>query len=112
MPSSEGQNPVIPVLSPRGDVRTIWRELSPAQRSRITRFAGYLVLLILLFVQPLAGLMRHAAQTDLHSHILLVPFIAVYLLHIRRALPPATADTSIPGTILMSGIGFAAWLAA
>src|SRR5664279_3979086 len=53
-----------------------WRDLPRPQRSRVGGCASYLVLLTLLFLQPLARLMLYAARSDLHSHILLVPLIA------------------------------------
>ena len=53
-------------------------------------WAGYVAALTLLFIQPLARLVSHALQHDLHSHIVLIPFIAGYLLYTQRAsLPPA-----------------------
>jgi len=58
---------------------------------------AYLVLLMPLFIQPLSRLMMYAADSDLHSHILLVPFVAGYLLYTQRPSPscirpPSSAD--------------------
>ena len=73
---------------------------------------AYIILLTLLFIQPLASLMLYAAGSDLHSHILLVPLVAGYLLYSRRALLPAPGPSSITGTALLGGIGVAALAAA
>ena len=72
----------------------------------------YVLVLTLLFIQPLARLMLHAAGSDLHSHILLVPFIAGYLLYSQRGSLPAPGRRSIAGTALLGGIGLAALAAA
>ena len=75
---------------------------------RIAGCVAYLILLTLLFIQPLAGLVVYAAGSDLHSHILLVPFVAGYLLYSERGSLPAPGGGSIVGTALMGGIGLAA----
>jgi exosortase C (VPDSG-CTERM-specific) len=69
---------------------------------------AYLALLILLFARPLTNLAVYAFSKDLHSHILLVPFITGYLLHIQRASLPAPGQRSISGTALFTGTGLAA----
>jgi len=89
-----------------------WRGLSRPLRMRVGGCAGYIVLLTLLFVQSLTMLMIHAAQSDLHSHILLVPFISAYLLYIRRRLPLPAYRSSIAGMITLGAIGIAALAAA
>lgn len=45
---------------------------------------GATIVLLLVFWKPLAELAVHAASSEIHSHILLVPFIAAYLIYIRR----------------------------
>jgi hypothetical protein len=39
---------------------------------------AYVVLLTLLFIQPLTRLILYAAYSDVHPHILLVPLVAAY----------------------------------
>jgi exosortase C (VPDSG-CTERM-specific) len=68
--------------------------------------------LTLLFIQPLTRLLLYAAQSDLNSHILLVPFITAYLLYIQRGRLPAGYRSSIVGTVTVAGIGMAALAAA
>jgi exosortase C (VPDSG-CTERM-specific) len=64
--------------------------------------------LTLLFAQPLTRLMLYAARSDLHSHILLVPFITGYLLYIQRGRLAASYRSSVAGTAALGGIGIAA----
>lgn len=92
----------------RGAAWAAWRDLPRPQRSRVGRCSGYFVLLTLLFIQPLTRLMLYAAQSDLHSHILLVPFIAGYLLYLQRGRLTAAYRSSIAGTATAGGIGIAA----
>lgn len=56
-----------------------WREMPRPQRLRIGGWFGWIVVVTLAFVQPLTRLMLHAVQSELHSYIPLVPFVAGYL---------------------------------
>src|ERR1035441_5294576 len=85
-----------------------WRDLPRPQRSRVGGCVSYFVLLTLLFLQPLTRLILYAARSDLHSHILLVPLITVYLLYIQRGRPSSSYSSSIAGTVTVGGIGIAA----
>ena len=87
-----------------------WREMPRPQRRRLGAWVGATILLTLLFIQPLISLMIHAAQSDLHSHILLVPFIAAYLLYVRRTTLVAAYRSHIAGAVLVGGIGCVALL--
>src|SRR4051794_23114178 len=84
------------------------RELPGPHRSRVGGYAGYVVLLTVLFIQPLARLMWYAARSDLHSHILLVPLIAGYLLYLQRGRLPVADRGSLAGAVTVGGIGIAA----
>jgi exosortase C (VPDSG-CTERM-specific) len=72
--------------------------------------------LILGFSRPLYDLVRFAIQSDLYSHIVLVPCISLYLVWVKRkTLPPARdADRRLgvlfllPGLVVLGGY----WLAA
>ena len=92
----------------RGGVWARWRDLPRPQRLRVGGCAAYLLLLTLLFLQPLIRLTVYAAQSDLDSYILMVPFISGYLLYIERGRYPAMYRSSIAGTVAMGGIGIAA----
>ncbi len=82
-------------------------EMPRQQRLRLAGYAGFLVLITLLFVRPLVQLMSHAAQTDLHSHILLVPLVVAYLLYLRRDQSLAEYGSSITGTVVLGAFGAA-----
>jgi exosortase C (VPDSG-CTERM-specific) len=85
-----------------------WRRLPHLKRLRIIGGIGSIVVVTLAFVQPLARLMLHASQSDLHSYIPLVPFVAGYLLYIRRRTLGAPFRSSIVGTVMVGAIGVAA----
>ena len=57
-------------------------------------FAGFALLVTLLYGGVLAGLVRHAAQSELHSHILLMPLLVGYLLFRQNAQLPRSFKTS------------------
>jgi exosortase C (VPDSG-CTERM-specific) len=92
----------------RGGAWAAWRALSPPQRRRIGGCVAYVVLLTLLFIQPLTRLMLYAANSDVHPHILLVPLVAGYLLYVKRKPVSAGYRSSILGTVTVGGIGLAA----
>src|SRR5215471_6632879 len=85
-----------------------WRGLSRPERLRIGGLIGWNVVVTLVFVQPLTRLMLHAAQSELLSYIPLVPFVAVYLLYIRRRTRLAVYRSSIGGAVISGGIGLTA----
>lgn len=85
-----------------------WRELPRPQRLRIAGMFGYVGLLAIVFLQPLGRLVLYASHNGLASHIVLVPFISAYLLLIQRRRPAADYSSSIMGTLIASGAGFAA----
>ena len=66
------------------------------------------IVLTLLFLRPLARLMVYAAHSDLHSHILLVPFVTGYLLYMQRGRVSVGLHSSIAGAVTLAGIGLAA----
>ena len=61
---------------------------SPGSR-RLIGFLAFGFFLTVAFIRPLTALATYAAETDLHSHILLIPFISAYLIYIRRKQLPA-----------------------
>ena len=69
---------------------------------------GFVAGVTLLFIRPLAALAVYAYNHDLHSHILLVPFIAAYLLYTGRASLPAPGRRSVAGTVVLAGVGITA----
>src|SRR5262245_16059884 len=85
--------------------QSVWQGLSRQLRFGTGACIGWVVLLAVLFVQPLTSLMIQADQNPLHSHIPFVPLIAGYLLFIRRRSLPATGRSSIAGAVLAAAIG-------
>ena len=65
--------------------------LAPAQASsaRLKYFALFTLVLSGLFFKPLFELVRFSLHSELHSHLVLIPFISGYLVWLRRkeALP-------------------------
>jgi exosortase C (VPDSG-CTERM-specific) len=104
----ENQTTAASIVDRRVDVWAIWRDLSRPQRFRVGGYAGFLAVLTLLFIWPLTKLMLYAAHSNLHSHILLVPFISAYLLYIERERPSAAYRSSIAGALILGGIGIVA----
>jgi exosortase C (VPDSG-CTERM-specific) len=107
MASQEGQPLIVTVEQPIASPPL--GAVGKRRVSRVERYATYyVVLLTLLFVQPLTRLTLYAAGSELHSHILLVPFITGYLLYLQRKRPAAVYRSSIAGTVMIGGIGIAA----
>jgi len=77
----------------------------------VRAWAGWVVVATLALIQPLTMLMRHAWQSELHSYIVLVPFVSGYLLLMQRAKLPTTYRTSVGGAITLIGIALAALVA-
>ena len=53
------------------------------QRTRLMWLLGFIGLLTVVFIKPLVALMKYAAGVDIHSHIVLIPVVSVYLLALR-----------------------------
>lgn len=62
------------------------------------------VLILLLFHAPLRMLAASALESDLYSHIALIPFVSLFLLHARRKeIFRETHVSAIPGAVLLAG---------
>lgn len=83
-----------------------WRQLPDGERRRLAMALGALGVLTLLLAKPLYELMRYASGTDLHSHVVLIPVVAGYLLGLRWSSLPREYRTS-PGWALVA-LGVAA----
>ena len=72
---------------------------------RLRWFALTVAILVLCFACPLWKLFRFAAESDLYSYILLIPFIGVYLTWLERGnLPVSTRPArSLGATFLLAG---------
>jgi exosortase C (VPDSG-CTERM-specific) len=69
-------------------------------RTHLGRFVWFTVVLIALFSKELVALAVHTARSDLHSYILLVPFISAYLIYTRRCELPETYRSSLIPTFV------------
>jgi exosortase C (VPDSG-CTERM-specific) len=76
-----------------------------SSRARRLAYAGFIVVLLFAFGKPLTDLFTYAVGTDLHSHILLIPFISAYLIFIRRAELPKNYVTSARWALLSLSCG-------
>jgi len=72
------------------------------------RVIPYLVALTIAFIWPLVRLMTYAAASDIHSHVLLAPLVAGYLLHERRASLPQRGPQAAPEAMSLAVVGAAA----
>ncbi len=83
-------------------------ESSGGARRRVIGCVVFSVLLVLIFIKPLIQLSIHAAATELHSQILLVPFISAYLIYIQFDQLPRRYTTSLKSVLVCFSIGAAA----
>jgi exosortase C (VPDSG-CTERM-specific) len=83
----------------------------PLGSGRLIRFCAFAALLAAAFGHPLSSLAKYASATDLHSHIVLIPFISAYLVFIRRKQLPRQYVVSPGWTALLLAAGLASLLA-
>jgi exosortase C (VPDSG-CTERM-specific) len=94
-----------PVLSDRDGIATVRApKSSPA---RFVRFLLFLVALIACFSWPLSSLFSYGLHSDLHSHIVLIPFISAYLLYVHWEKLPEPRNSSIVWAIFPFVCGLA-----
>jgi exosortase C (VPDSG-CTERM-specific) len=78
------------------------------------RFLGwciYLVILCAAFALPLRDFAAYTAQSDVHSYVLLVPFVSVYLLYIRWRQLSGELTTSWRPAAALAAVGVGALFA-
>jgi len=77
------------------------------------RFAVFIVVLLGAYALPLYQLARHSLENQLWSHVLLVPWISLYFVWLkRRQIPPAISSFSRYAAIpLLLAVGVTAALA-
>jgi exosortase C (VPDSG-CTERM-specific) len=73
--------------------------------ARPIAYAAFTFILGLAFIRPFVDLIGYAVQTDLYSHILLIPFISAYLILIQRAQLPKDYTTSLGWALILSFCG-------
>jgi exosortase C (VPDSG-CTERM-specific) len=87
---------------------------NPAHAAQLRRFALATGVLIICFALPLWQLFRFALNGQLYSYIILVPFISLYLLWLKRTTLPVSLRPAFPmsAVFLLSGLVLTAayWL--
>lgn len=86
-----------------------WRALGDHQRKAIIRYGIFTSVVLVLFGKVLLGMVELALSVDLHSHILLIPFVSAYLLWIRRDMLPAELRAAPGIATLFFMLTSAAW---
>src|SRR4030095_14693784 len=89
-------------------------ESTPSRHKQKWRFwtgVSFSIALLVVFARPLLMLISYVAGSQLHSYILLVPFVSAYLLYLRRDQLPKNYATDLPLTIvsLIAGLGLLAF---
>lgn len=69
---------------------------------RVLGYAVFVAVLSLVFLFPLIGLVRHALKEELHSHILLIPLVSLYLAGIQAGSLPLKRRSSPLGAVLFA----------
>jgi exosortase C (VPDSG-CTERM-specific) len=85
--------------------------VDPQRRRALIGFSIFGVLLLAVFSKSLFSLMSYVAGQELHSHILLIPFVSAYLIYIRRSSLPTDYRFS-PGWAMIPLVGGVIALAA
>jgi exosortase C (VPDSG-CTERM-specific) len=88
-------------------------ESTPSRQKQKWRFWSgvcFAIVLLVVFARHLLMLISYVAGSQLHSYILLVPFVSAYLLYLRRDQLPKSYGTDLPLTIvsLTAGVGLLA----
>src|SRR4029077_10906979 len=67
----------------------------------------FAIVLLAVFARPLLMLISYVAGSELHSYVLLVPFVSAYLLYLRRDQLPKKHSTDLLLTLvsLAAGLG-------
>jgi exosortase C (VPDSG-CTERM-specific) len=90
--------------------------VGPANTSAATsrRFAGWCIYLVILcgaFALPLREFVTYARHSDVHSYVLLIPFVTAYLIYIRWKQLSRELSSSWGYALLLAAAGTGALLA-
>ncbi len=78
----------------------------PDRRAVLSMLGIVLGLLVIAFNRPLLELVRFALNSDLYSHILLVPFLSFYLVFLRKSeLARSAFENGRVGAFAMAALG-------
>jgi exosortase C (VPDSG-CTERM-specific) len=89
-------------------------EFHPSRRKQKWRFWSgvcFAIVLLVVFARTLLMLISYVAGSQLHSYILLVPFVSGYLLYLRRDELPKkySTDPALTSVSLAAGLGLLAF---
>jgi exosortase C (VPDSG-CTERM-specific) len=106
--------PLLENSEPRVGVAPRWVSMTQFfnLRKPLGRFVCFVVVLTLVFSSELIALTRHALHSNLHSYIVLVPFVVGYLIHAQRDTLPHTYHRSPYLAVTSCLIGLLAFLTA
>src|SRR5262249_3082726 len=95
-----------PAASTRSDRRNTASQTvhSPSNRYRVAIAIGWVLGMTLLFIQPLAVLLRHPLNSELHSYVPLIPLVTCYLLYARPRTRVSAYSASIGSAIVVGAI--------
>jgi exosortase C (VPDSG-CTERM-specific) len=79
----------------------------PRQKQKWRFWSGmcFAIVLLAVFARPLLMLISYVAGTQLHSYVLLVPFVSAYLLYLRRDQLPKKHSTDLLLTLVSLAVG-------
>jgi exosortase C (VPDSG-CTERM-specific) len=100
----------VTVRTPTGNIS----EFPASKQKQKWRFWSgvcFAIVLLVAFARPLLMLTSYVAGSQLHSYILLVPFVSAYLLYLRRDRLPRSyrTDVGLAMVSLATGIGLLAF---
>lgn len=98
-------------------LRAWWEGLDDARRRRLKGLLFFELAVIAAFIKTLISLFTYTLDTELHSHVVLIPVVSAWLLSIHKDRLPAHYHTSAGwGTaFLLAGgviLGLTGWLPA
>jgi len=76
---------------------------APPRQKQTWRFWSgvcFAIVLLVVFAWPLFMLISYVAGSQLHSYVLLVPFVSAYLLYLRRDQLPKNYGADLPLTLI------------
>ena len=97
--------------SPTGE-NVIGERKAPTSANK--RFVGWVIYLAILcgaFALPLREFVTYARHSEVHSYVLLIPFVTAYLLYIRWKYLSAELSSSWGSALLLAAAGTGAFLA-
>ena len=80
-------------------------EVERVQPRRLIGALVYAGLLVAVYSPFLVALMVYSTRTDLHSHVILIPFISAWMIYLKRDQLPRVYETSPGWALLVFAVG-------